>query len=421
MNDYDVPTGLSMLADEAEPAPIDSREIISKARTRTRNRRASAATAFGTVAAVGALAVTLGFPNADKDGTGVGGPPSTSPDCANGVCELPVPPAPSQEQADEFDTQLAAAIDNLIPAGFTLERDPESTEEPLKFVGTDHGDGPVYTANGWLRDAQGPASITVYVLKKAAGTSLAHATGQFFGPCHQGEPNCEIRTLDDGTQATAQANQRPPGLQLSSTLSAQRPDGTYIQVITSIGIGAVPGDEQARPEPPMTNADLFKWATVFTWSESGAAGTGTAKYDDQLAAAGGLPSRYTLEGAGNNTNPKTFQEAPDGSSTPKYVLQLNLEKAGGERSTFSLFISPKAEKGAHPGRCADGAKGCKEHNLEDGTLASVQLTDEDGGETARLSALRPDGTVIEVDNLGDVGADLLTNIELLKFAVAFNY
>lgn len=265
MINYDLSNGLAQLADDAEPAPIDTYDVIAKAKARTRNRRASAAAAFGTVAVVGALAITLGLPNADKDGIRVGGPPTSTADCPNGVCQLPGPPAPPAAQGEIFDEQLAAAIDTLIPAGFTLERDPASTETPLAFVGTSGQSGPVYTAQAWLLDAQGPASLTVYVLKKPAGTPLEHANGQIFGPCQQGEPNCEIRTLQDGTQATAQANARPPGLQLSSTMSAQRPDGTYIQVITSVGIGAVPGGEQARPEPPMTNEDLFKWATVFTY------------------------------------------------------------------------------------------------------------------------------------------------------------
>jgi hypothetical protein len=418
MTDYDLPNGLSLLADEAEPAPIDTYDVIAKAKARTRNRRTSAAAAVGTVAVVGALAVTLGFPNADQGGTGVATQTSTvTPDCPNGVCELPGPAAPSAAQGEIFDEQLAAAIDTLIPAGFTLERDPASTETPLSFVGTTGQSGPVYTAQAWLRDAQGPASLTVFVLKNPAGTPLAHMNGQFFGPCQQGEPNCEIRTLPDGTQATAQANARPPGLQLSSTLSAQRPDGTYIQVITSVGISSVPGGEQARPEPPMNNEDLFKWATVFTWGESDL-GYEPAKYDGQLADAGGIPSRYTVEGAGG-VNPAAFQEAPDGSDTPRYFVQATLV-ADGERTPFSIWVMKKEDADGDSGRCGDDAN-CTEHQLSGDTSAAIRTSERSDETTLMLSALRPDGTVIRVQHSGDPNSKLMTESELLKYATAFSY
>jgi hypothetical protein len=266
MNDYDVSAGLRQLADDAQPAPIDTYDVIKKAKARTRNRRASAGAAFGTVAVVGALAFTLSFPNADKGNTGVGTPTSTSanencPPELGGKC---IDPPVVNDQTAELDSQLASALASLTPAGFTFEKDPFSTGEMLKFTGAQNPSGTmVYTATAWIRDSQGPSAVTIFVLKRPAGTPLGHADGQYFGPCTAGESNCEIRTLDDGTQATARENARPPAMQLASTLTAQRPDGTYIQVISSVGLGPVPS-ETPRPIPAMTNADLFKFATVFT-------------------------------------------------------------------------------------------------------------------------------------------------------------
>jgi hypothetical protein len=437
MKDYDVPAGLAQLAEEADPAPIDTHDVIAKARTRTRNRRASTAAAFGTVALVGATAFTLGFPNADKGDTRVGTPTSAAnEDCPPGSGSKCTSPPVDDDHSAALDSQLAAALDSLTPAGFTFEKDPFKTGETLKFTGAPNASGTmVYSASAWLRDSQGPSAFTIYVLKRPAGTPLGHADGQFFGPCTAGESHCEVRTLDDGTQATARENAQPPALQLASTLSAQRPDGTYIQVISSVGLGPVPS-ETPRPIPALTNADLFEFATVFTLpgepdnidpeTEHGGVeveteGAEEARYDDQLAAAGGLPARYAVEGTGG-TNPTTFQEAPDSTDTPRYLLQVNLvpSSGDGESTSFSMFVMKREDADGDPGKGGD-AEDCREHPLLDGTTVAVWTEVRSDEVTTHMTAHRPDDTVVEVQHSGAPGIPLLNEDELKRLASAFTY
>jgi hypothetical protein len=272
------------------------------------------------------------------------------------------------------------------------------------------------------------------VLKNPAGTPLGHADGQFFGPCTAGESNCEIRTLPDGTQAAARENSRPPALQLASTLSAQRPDGTYVQVIASVGLGPVP-TEPARPVPALTNADLFEFATVFTLpgepdkasadSEQGGTevvvGDGSARFDDQLAAAGGLPTRFTLEGAGDGQNPTTFQQAPDGSATPRYFLQVTLV-ADGMRTQLSIWVQDKESAGSDPGPPGDcdGQENCTERQ-EGGTALAIWDLGSSDEDATLVSSLRPDGTAVQVRHSGDPGSKLMSEDELTTLATAFTY
>jgi hypothetical protein len=291
--------------------------------------------------------------------------------------------------------------------------------------------------------SQGPSAVTIFVLKRPAGTPLGHADGQYFGPCTAGESNCEIRTLDDGTQATARENARPPAMQLASTLTAQRPDGTYIQVISSVGLGPVPS-ETPRPIPAMTNADLFKFATVFTLPDSGNSGeptgsqdTGdtveapeteidnesarTHELDEQLADAGGIPSRYTVRGEGDGQNPTTFQEAPEGDDTPRVYLKVNLV-ADGEMTQFSIWVMKKQDAGSDPGEpgdCGD-AENCEQRD-RDGTSIAVWDLGSSDEDSTHISALRSDDTVIEVRHQGDPGAKLMSEDELLELATAFTY
>jgi hypothetical protein len=99
----DVTRGLTMLADETEPAPIDSYDVITRARTRTRNRRATVTTALATLAVVGSLAVTL----------------NQSPQTTDAATADPRP-------GERLTTQLTEALPNLMPSRWT----PESSAVP---------------------------------------------------------------------------------------------------------------------------------------------------------------------------------------------------------------------------------------------------------------------------------------------------
>lgn len=272
MDDKQMTSGLSLLAEEAEPAAIDVYDVIAKAKARTRNRRASVATAFGTVAVVGAMAFTLDL-GGDTNTIGAAGsqPTTTAPGKPPELCPIPdgaqtcyVFPPEQDDQSRKLDGQLTAVVGDLIPAGFTVEPDVLDKYLPALTFSVHHNSEelPFYTAHAIVRNEHGTATIDIIVLKQPPGTPLGHVNEQPFGPCQDGVDGCELRELGDGTTATAQANTRPPGLTLSSTMTAQRPDGTYLQVITNVGPGTSPAP---LPDAPFTTDDLFTFATVFTY------------------------------------------------------------------------------------------------------------------------------------------------------------
>lgn len=261
----DLNHGLDLLADEATPAPIDVHDVIAKAKTRTRDRRASAVTALATVATVAAIAVTIG---GDKHGNGLNPavqtttptpPAGCTIDTKGKTCTVEVT---VDQHSLKFTQQLAAARDTVIPAQFTVEPSAfpmNGNGEPLTFVATGMGTG-YYAAYARLTDSQGSVEITIDVVKLAPGTPLGHVNSLPVSPCTPGEGNCEERMLAAGTVARATTNARPPGVIEMNYMSAVRPDGTYVQVI----ISAPRGIPTPRPTLPLTLDDLFRFATVFT-------------------------------------------------------------------------------------------------------------------------------------------------------------
>lgn len=263
----DLNHGLDLLADEATPAPIDVHDVIAKAKARTRDRRAAAGTALATVAAVAAIAVTIG---GDKHGNGlnpaVQTTTSTPPDgckidTKGTTCEVAVT---VDQQSLKLTQQLAAARDTVIPAQFTVEPSAfpmNGNGEPLTFVTNGIGGTGYYAAFARLTDSQGSVEIAIDVVKLAPGTPLGHVNSLPVSPCTPGEGNCEERMLAAGTVARATTNARPPGVIEMNYMSAVRPDGTYVQVM----ISAPQGIPTPRPTLPLTLDDLFKFATVFTF------------------------------------------------------------------------------------------------------------------------------------------------------------
>lgn len=249
--------GLRQLADEAEPRPVDVTAVIAIAKARTKAGRTTAAAGLGTAAIVGTLAAVMSTVAPSQPP-----PPATSSTSSSTPNRPPVGLAPAQdERSRKFDEQLATA--NLIPSQYTVEPNPEHGQDAvaLQFRGSQGPTEKNYTAGALLKNTQGEAIIQVWVLKNPPGTQLDHYYGQVFGPCKDGDKNCARKTLPDGTVLTTQVNARPPALTLSSTLSAQRPDGTYVQVLTNVR----QGDPPNMPVPPLTADELIAFATAFTY------------------------------------------------------------------------------------------------------------------------------------------------------------
>ncbi|HEX6353685.1 hypothetical protein [Actinophytocola sp.] len=244
----DIAQGLALLADEADPAPIDSHAVIARARARTRNRRTTAA-AFLAVVAIGGLAVTS---NADRP--------------SNEVAEQPE--LPSQR----LTAQLTAALPDVIPAGWEAKPAPpydgttrypeplvfacslEAPPQPIEFPDSRPTMGPSgppsdsCSAMGYYQDAEG--ALLVYLTVKDIKTWP-------FDSC-VGAPDCDEWTLSDGTRVLTDADTAgvasPGHLQ---QIHALRPDNTQIELAVTW--------QDGRTSPPLTLEELVKWATAFDY------------------------------------------------------------------------------------------------------------------------------------------------------------
>nr|WP_042188818.1 hypothetical protein [Kibdelosporangium sp. MJ126-NF4]CEL18478.1 hypothetical protein [Kibdelosporangium sp. MJ126-NF4]CTQ97962.1 hypothetical protein [Kibdelosporangium sp. MJ126-NF4] len=261
MENENLTRGLEQLADEVEPRPVDVQTVISRARARKQNRRAMLAVGGATVAVlVGAIVVTAAATSSNNQ------PAVARPTSTQTTKDVPHPIAPVFDaQSRKFDSQLAAARAELILPRFTVSGDNpvQPVMKPLMFDGTPGPKGETnYTAKAMLTDSEGTATIQIWVLKNPPGTPLGHYNGQTLGPCIEGQKHCEHRTLHDGTVVAVQPNANPSGITLSSAISAQRPDGTYIQVLVNVGEGTSP---KPLADAPYTADELVKFATAFTW------------------------------------------------------------------------------------------------------------------------------------------------------------
>jgi hypothetical protein len=198
----DVTYALRLLADEADPNPIDTRLVIALAKARTKSRRAIAASAIVTLGAVGALAMTV---------TALNEPPPTTPgDRLGPVVRTEVTPATPDERAareERLQGELTVAFERILPQGWTHGRFP-FTCDPTGCLAQDD-----------IVDDAGTFRLSVYVSGDFRET-----------PCR--EPDCEQTVLDDGTVIALnvgnEVSQRP---NFSSVqISAMRRDGTSISI-----------------------------------------------------------------------------------------------------------------------------------------------------------------------------------------------
>ncbi|OLF10068.1 hypothetical protein BLA60_16540 [Actinophytocola xinjiangensis] len=220
----DVTRGLSLLADEAEPAPIDSHAVVALARARTGRRRAVIASASVTLATVAVLALTVtalrsptvatpaptttATETATETVTVTGSP---APDAVNGTqrgpaigteVRMPATPEERAARATRLQQELRAAFDRVLPEGWEYST--------FKFACDPYG----CWARGSIVDDAEPVDLMVHV-------SGDYSVSQCYGD------TCTKKVMPDGTLValdTAMAEPRSLGV------DSVRPDGTSFSI-----------------------------------------------------------------------------------------------------------------------------------------------------------------------------------------------
>lgn len=276
---------LHLLADEVEPATVDSHDIIDRAKARTRHQRAGLASALGTVAVATAMAATIGLTGAEPDPM-TGAAPTTSVTDGDKVCVIddppdcngPVVPYEPDERSLKFDGQLAPVISTVITPRWQLDKrgwPMYSAVEALQFVPEDYAieNKLRYSAVAVMSNGGARFELMITVGKVPPGMPFGpfmweslpddgqpgESGSGSVPPCEDGVAGCERRTLHDGSLAAAQADVTPPGVVRNSNITVLRPDGTFVQVIAA---SLRDSDTQT---PPFSNEDLFAFADVFTY------------------------------------------------------------------------------------------------------------------------------------------------------------
>lgn len=250
----DVTRGLELLADEAEPAPIDTHAVVAMARARRNSRRAVAASAFVTVAAVGALAVTVGAvkeptasapddPTTTVTVTEQVTPSTTStpseaadPDRAKDgpvlgtEVEQPASPEERTERAKRLQGELVDAFDRILPQDWD--------HSAFAFACDSYG----CWAQGDIVDGVGPLKLFVHV---SGDYGLASCSGA----------GCSKEILDDGT-LVALSNGSESG-QPQFQVSSVRTDGTAMSLLAEW--------KKGRATPPLTEDQWRDFGNVLTY------------------------------------------------------------------------------------------------------------------------------------------------------------
>ncbi|MFC4853675.1 hypothetical protein [Actinophytocola glycyrrhizae] len=246
----DITRGLTLLADEAEATPIDTHAVIARAKARTRNRRATTATAFA-VTAIGALAIGL------TSGTGQ-------------PVQVGAPPA---DRAERLNQQLADVRADAVPEDWRLlPADVHNPlggdlagDEPLTFECGERDpslDRQVCQAIGQFDDGGTRVGVAIQVLS-GGGTMVSVPS----------DDRTISRILPDRTRF---GTHTAPGIRMmgaepipyydpafaeegvaSQLMSAFRPGGTSV-ILNVIWVG----DPSA---PPFTEEQLQRLATAFTY------------------------------------------------------------------------------------------------------------------------------------------------------------
>lgn len=244
----DITHGLALLADEAEPAHIDSYAVISKARARTRNRRGVAA-AFLAVAAIGAFTVTTA---AEHQTSGAAAPPESPAQRLNAQLDAVLPelipsrwqarPAPPSHSIYEPPHVFSCRKEVLAGAAIRLGL-PKHTSSGWELDDSDN-----CSAHNWYQDAEGELELAIGV----------NNSGKWYtDPCML--PDCEEQELPDGTVWRVGPNAGASTSETSGIQSLQglRPDGTYVSVTVLW--------QEPRSTPPMTVDEMVKFMDKFSY------------------------------------------------------------------------------------------------------------------------------------------------------------
>lgn len=221
----DVTRGLTLLADEAEAPTVDVDAVIAAATARTRGRRAIVATAVVTVAALGALAVTLGAAKETPPPVGQRTPTSPIGDAGaasdgglTSFTDIPrlASAAEQAARAPRLQSELIDAFDRILPSGWE--------HSTFAFGCTEYG----CWAEGDLIDEVGNISLRISV-------SGDHDRPTCTTPSCLGE---DEDLLDDGTYvrlSTTAADESNPVVdrRTQKAVWSVRPDGTDIYFTVS--------------------------------------------------------------------------------------------------------------------------------------------------------------------------------------------
>jgi hypothetical protein len=256
MNDFELHHGLDLLADEAEPAAVDVYGVIAKANARTRNRRATMATALATVTVAGAMIATISF-GAGTQSAPVGAPPSSSPP----ITGWSPPGGPTMTASVINDNQMVAFTEQLEEAWPSIKPQGVTTAkldwfagglDPLEVHGfrtTEPPNSITYATAAQLSDAQGSNELLIHIIK----------VGPHDWPFESLDNSAPDSTHDlpDGTHVEIRSSSSQRVTQVV------RPYGTAIQV-TENNIGSV--DAPARPDFILDTEALLKLATALSYS-----------------------------------------------------------------------------------------------------------------------------------------------------------
>lgn len=242
----DITRGLTLLADEVPPAPVDT--VVDKARIRIRNRRASAATALAVVA-VGTLAISLGR----DDGVRVSDPPT--------------------DRAARLTQEMAEIKAEAIPDGWQVL--PAGSPGPL--VGSLAGGNPLSFACRAAEEGGDPVPVEAVCQAvgqyEQDGARLSIAIQVFHADRPVIKPDGgEATTLADGTKIVILPTGNSVTVGYQDVLRSD--DGTYPASVTQMLSAWRPGDTAVlvnvayvgqSTEPPLTREQLLAFANAFTW------------------------------------------------------------------------------------------------------------------------------------------------------------
>ncbi len=237
----DITRGLSLLADEVPPAPVDA--VVEKARARTRNRRAVAASALVVIAA-GTLAISLG----QDDGLRVA--------------------EPSADRAARLTQQLAEIRGDVTPVGWRLL--PAGTPGPLDAELA--GGEPFSFACRTGDEETLPKPVCQAIGQYARGEDRLSIAVQVFSGDDIAIPgkDTEITTLPDGTRAAVYSSGHMITVGHSDVLRID--SAAYPSLRTELLSAAAPGETgvlvnvaYTGSEAPFTEDQLLTFATAFSY------------------------------------------------------------------------------------------------------------------------------------------------------------